>query len=155
MIMRTLLIVVACVLVIVVTGLIYNARLGDIAIAGPSAVRAQDGPSQVEQSTAHSFGRETNEWVFPDNCEYSTSVFPILLPALLLLVVYAVLWLSVFEKAGYSMWLGLLAIVPVVNFIALIVFALIEWPVARELRELKEQYGLIEYKPEPESDVEV
>jgi len=41
-------------------------------------------------------------------------------------------WLIV-SKAGYSGALSLLAFVPLVNLIALLIFAFAEWPVQREL----------------------
>jgi hypothetical protein len=41
-------------------------------------------------------------------------------------------WLIV-SKAGYNGALSLLALVPVVNLIAIIIFAFSEWPVRREL----------------------
>ena len=34
----------------------------------------------------------------------------------------------IFRKAGYSQWLGLLMIVPVINFILLYFLAFSEWP---------------------------
>jgi len=40
---------------------------------------------------------------------------------------------AIFRKAGYSGWLGLLMIVPLVNLIWLVIFALSEWPIQREL----------------------
>ncbi len=37
----------------------------------------------------------------------------------------------IFAKAGFSGWLGLLMIVPMVNLIALYVLAFSDWPIAR------------------------
>ncbi|SDM51474.1 hypothetical protein SAMN05428957_10713 [Oryzisolibacter propanilivorax] len=38
---------------------------------------------------------------------------------------------KIFGKAGFSGWLGLLMIVPMVNLIALYVLAFSDWPIAR------------------------
>ncbi len=45
------------------------------------------------------------------------------------LLVWVVLFAIIFRKAGYSGWLGLLMVVPVVNFIMLLFFATFRWPV--------------------------
>lgn len=37
-----------------------------------------------------------------------------------------------FEKAGYSGWLGLLMLVPLVNILALYFLAFTDWPVQRK-----------------------
>ncbi|MCL0096956.1 hypothetical protein M1O19_00225 [Dehalococcoidia bacterium] len=41
-------------------------------------------------------------------------------------------WVSIWGKAGYSKWLGLLMIVPLVNVVAFLVFAFSDWPILRE-----------------------
>jgi uncharacterized membrane protein YhaH (DUF805 family) len=41
---------------------------------------------------------------------------------------------KIFSKAGYSGWLSLLMIVPLVNLILFIWFAFAEWPVVRQAR---------------------
>lgn len=57
---------------------------------------------------------------------------------------YAVLtavqvWVTVriTRKAGYSPWLGLLGVVPIVGWVAILVFAFKEWPVESEVRDLR------------------
>lgn len=57
---------------------------------------------------------------------------------------YAVLtvvqiWVTVriTRKAGYSPWLGILGVLPIINFVAILVFAFKAWPVETELRELR------------------
>jgi len=49
---------------------------------------------------------------------------------------------SLVRKAGYSGWYGLLSVIPVVNVIALIVFAMVQWPIERELCELRARCGI-------------
>ncbi len=41
------------------------------------------------------------------------------------------------NKAGYSPFWGLLSLIPFVNFIAIIVFAVVEWPLERERDSLR------------------
>ena len=52
------------------------------------------------------------------------------------------IWAAIFDKAGYSGWLGLLIILPVANLIMLIVFAALEWPIQREVRDLRIRCGV-------------
>src|SRR5688572_12137088 len=47
------------------------------------------------------------------------------------------IWGSIFKKAGYSFWMGLLMFVPIANFIWLIVFAFSKWPIHQELEALR------------------
>jgi hypothetical protein len=44
---------------------------------------------------------------------------------------------SVVRKAGYSGWWVLAGLVPLVNIVTLFAFAFADWPVLRELRELR------------------
>jgi hypothetical protein len=44
----------------------------------------------------------------------------------------------IFHKAGYSWALGLLMLVPIANIIMIFVLAFGDWPVRRELRQLKQ-----------------
>ena len=46
-------------------------------------------------------------------------------------ILLVICWVNIYEKAGYNKWLGLLMLVPVVNFIAMLMFAFDEWPVGR------------------------
>ena len=40
---------------------------------------------------------------------------------------------KIFAKAGFSGWLGLLMIIPMVNLIALYVLAFSDWPIAKRV----------------------
>lgn len=42
-------------------------------------------------------------------------------------------------KAGFAPWLGILAVIPVVNFGLFLFLAFAEWPVERGFRELRGQ----------------
>ena len=47
-----------------------------------------------------------------------------------------------FHKAGFSWALGLLILVPIANIVAILYLTFADWPVRRELRQLREQHGL-------------
>lgn len=51
-------------------------------------------------------------------------------------------WALIFTKAGYSGWLSLLLMIPLVNLIVLLIFVFGEWPVQRELQDLRVRCGL-------------
>ena len=44
---------------------------------------------------------------------------------------------KIFSKAGFSGWMSLTQIIPLVNVIALFYLAFAEWPIRRELRDLR------------------
>jgi hypothetical protein len=44
-------------------------------------------------------------------------------------IVWLVAWAQIFSKAGYSGWLSLLFLVPIVNIILFLWFAFSTWPV--------------------------
>lgn len=52
---------------------------------------------------------------------------------------WIVLWWVIFKKAGYSasLLLGIIMVIPFINIIMFLVFALGEWPVLRKLQEKK------------------
>ena len=47
----------------------------------------------------------------------------------------------IFKRTGMNPWLSLLMLVPVANFVMLIVLAFTEWPVQRENKLLRAQLG--------------
>ncbi len=57
-----------------------------------------------------------------------------------LILTIAIIWIycKIFAKAGYCWALGLLMMVPIVNIIMLCLLAMGDWPVLRELRQLKQ-----------------
>jgi len=65
----------------------------------------------------------------------------VLLVALLMLVLTVIIWWKIFSKAGYPGAMGLLMLVPLVNFIMLLVLAFGRWPIHRELEHLKQWHG--------------
>ena len=57
--------------------------------------------------------------------------------AIAIWVVFLLAYVKIISKAGYSGWWVLIMFVPIVNIIMLLVFAYKEWPIQRELRELR------------------
>ena len=49
--------------------------------------------------------------------------------AVLALAVFVVSWVFICSKAGYSRWLGLLMLVPLVNVVFFLYFAFSRWPI--------------------------
>jgi hypothetical protein len=74
------------------------------------------------------------------NVPPSWSVFGGLCTIIFALAVVAFMifvWGTIFQKAGYSFWMALLMIVPIVNLIWLLIFAFSEWPIQRDLNMLR------------------
>jgi len=66
----------------------------------------------------------------------------ILFAVFLILIVVAIkvlIFCKIFSKAGYSWALGLLMLVPIVNIIMAFFLAFADWPIQKQLRQLKEQ----------------
>ncbi len=61
----------------------------------------------------------------------------VILVVLLVFLFMPLVWGKIFSKAGYSGWLGLLMLIPVISLIALCWFALADWPVLSELAHLR------------------
>lgn len=61
--------------------------------------------------------------------------------ALALNLIGIVILCRIFSKAGYHWALGLLILVPVVNFFMPFFLAFSDWPVQKELRALRQQVG--------------
>lgn len=50
---------------------------------------------------------------------------------IIIAVIWFAAWVQIFNKAGYTGWLTLLFLIPVVNIILFLWFAFSEWPVTR------------------------
>ena len=61
---------------------------------------------------------------------------------LLIMVLMVYVYCRIFSKMGFCWALGLLMFVPIANIIMLFVLAFADWPVLRELRQLKQQQSL-------------
>jgi uncharacterized membrane protein YbhN (UPF0104 family) len=76
------------------------------------------------------------------NAEPVLIVFATLFVALLVLISLALnllIWCKLFSKAGYSWALGLLMLLPIVSIIMPFFLAFADWPIRRELRQLKQR----------------
>jgi hypothetical protein len=62
--------------------------------------------------------------------------FVFLIYAVIIALVIAVHW-KIASKAGYPGWYALGLLVPCVNLVLIVLFAFTEWPIERELRELR------------------
>ncbi|ACQ82173.1 hypothetical protein Bcav_3932 [Beutenbergia cavernae DSM 12333] len=52
-------------------------------------------------------------------------------------IVMLIAYIRIIQKAGYSGWWVLIALVPIVNLVMFLVFAFSRWPVLRELDALR------------------
>jgi hypothetical protein len=57
------------------------------------------------------------------------------------LIFAIIIYWRIFSKAGYSGARSLLMLIPVVNLIIIIMFAFSEWPIQRELNQLRMMNG--------------
>jgi len=60
--------------------------------------------------------------------------------ALLGLIAWAILMVLIFKKAGYSGVQTIFLFIPFVNVIVFVWFALTEWPIEKELKEMKDRH---------------
>lgn len=51
------------------------------------------------------------------------------------------IWAAIFPKAGYPRWWAVLIIIPIANLVVLIILAAQEWPIHREMRDLRIRCG--------------
>jgi hypothetical protein len=65
----------------------------------------------------------------------------ILFIALLFTVLQVVVFCKIYSRAGYSWAMGFLMLIPVVNFIMMLVLAFSEWPIQRQLRQFQQTAG--------------
>jgi len=65
-------------------------------------------------------------------------IFVLVLALLIIIPIKLLICCMIFHKAGYSWAFGLLMLVPIANIIMVFVLAFGDWPVRRELRQLKQ-----------------
>ncbi len=68
-------------------------------------------------------------------------IFAMVIVLISLVVTALLIWAycRIFSKAGYSWALGLLMLVPIANTIMPFILAFGEWPISKELSQLKQQ----------------
>lgn len=74
----------------------------------------------------------------PDVVSIALLIFGVLV-ALIVVVIKVVIFCKIFSKAGYSWTLGLLMLVPIANIIMPFFLAFADWPVQKEVRQLRQQ----------------
>jgi amino acid transporter len=67
---------------------------------------------------------------------------------LALFVFFIFVYYRIAAKAGYNGWLSLLMLVPLVNFVIILMFAFTEWPIERERNALRAGMGGGGYPPQ-------
>ncbi|MFA5239224.1 MAG: hypothetical protein WC476_05885 [Phycisphaerae bacterium] len=65
--------------------------------------------------------------------------FLVVVIVLVAIAIKLIICCKIFSKAGYSWALGLLMLVPIANIIMAFYLAFADWPVRKELRELKQK----------------
>jgi predicted PurR-regulated permease PerM len=68
----------------------------------------------------------------------------VLLFLLLGIVIYLIIWWIIFSKAGFSGILAFLMLIPLINIITFLVFIIVEWPIHREVTQLRQQLTTIQ-----------
>ena len=69
---------------------------------------------------------------------FGGAILVYLLIMIALIVFSVIVYWKIFSKAGYSGALGLLMFVPIANLVVLCVLAFGEWPIYRELNQLRQ-----------------
>jgi hypothetical protein len=59
--------------------------------------------------------------------------------ALVTVAFTVLIYYFIFKRTGMSPWLSLLMLVPIANFVMLLILAFSEWPIQRELKALRAQ----------------
>ena len=65
-------------------------------------------------------------------------IFMVVLALLVIVPIKLLITCMICHKAGYPWTLGLLVLVPIANIVLVFVLAFADWPVRRELRQLKQ-----------------
>lgn len=76
-----------------------------------------------------------------DNSSSGVTTGLLVLLAVYLVILIVMLWayIRIIRRAGYSGWWILIGMVPLVNVVMFLVFAFKEWPIQRELAQLRAQ----------------
>ncbi len=63
--------------------------------------------------------------------------------ALVSLLIFILIWWSIFSKAGHSGARSLLLLIPIVNIIIFLIFAFGEWPIHRDVDALQQENAIL------------
>ena len=69
------------------------------------------------------------------------AVTAIVIVAVAVWVVMLLAYVSIIRRAGYSGWWVLIGLAPIANIVMFLVFAFKEWPIQRELAQLRQGAG--------------
>ena len=89
--------------------------------------------------TQNSFTNTGNNAASPVFAGVFLIVFLLFAIAMIALMIFV--WGTIFKKAGYSFWMALLMIIPLVNLIWLLIFAFSKWPIQQEMESLRGRGG--------------
>ena len=67
--------------------------------------------------------------------------------SLVFLLITLLINFMIFKRTGMNPWLSLLMLVPIANFVMVIILAFTEWPIQREARMLRAQLASGTYPP--------
>ncbi len=67
----------------------------------------------------------------------TTGVVIAVIAGIVIWLVFIIAYIKIITKAGYSGWWVLILLVPIANIVMLLIFAYKEWPIQRELAELR------------------
>jgi hypothetical protein len=84
---------------------------------------SSSGPNNVQQATPVVFA--------------GASLVCVAVVAIAVIAFMIFVWGTIFKKAGYSFWMSILMIIPIVQLIWLLVFAFSKWPIQQELESLR------------------
>ena len=85
------------------------------------------------------------EPTYPEAMPEIAPVFGVFIALFIILVsligaaITVLIYCRIFSKAGYSWALGLLMLVPIANIIMPFILAFGDWPIYKELRQLRQQ----------------
>lgn len=65
----------------------------------------------------------------------------VILIAVAINLVTIIAFCRIYSRAGYPWAMGLLMLIPVVNFIMMLILAFSEWPIQKQLKQLQQQLG--------------
>jgi hypothetical protein len=67
----------------------------------------------------------------------------------IVLIIAIIIWCRIFAKTGYGWAFGLLMFVPIANIIMYFVLAFGDWPIQKEVRELRERVIQLKMQQKP------
>jgi hypothetical protein len=63
----------------------------------------------------------------------------VILFALAMFILHVVVFCKIYSRAGYPWAMGFLMLIPIVNFIMMLILAFSEWPIQKQVKQLQQQ----------------